>query len=134
MSGELRVQAATADTGYDLRDAVIRDEVLEAARHPSIVFRPKRWELRGRSATQLSGAIHGLIELHGLERPVTVALEARREPDGVLQVRCGFEVHFEEWGIENPGNEYLPVDPRVGVTVEGRVRARPLGAREGEAR
>ena len=132
MSGELRIAAATADTGYGLRDAVIREDVLEADLHPSIVIRPDRWQIRGRDAAQLSGTLWATLEMHGVERPITVDLElqAASEPDGraegVWRVRCGFAVSFEDWGIANPGNRYLPVDPTVGVIVSGVVRTRAL--------
>jgi len=126
MSGELRVDAASADTGYGVRDAVIRNDVLHVERYPLIVFRPTRWRVRGRTPTQLSGSIEGSVLMHGVERPVTVELEAQLTAAGEANVRAGLAVQFEEWGIANPGNEYLPVEPRVGITVEGVARSRPL--------
>jgi len=128
MSGELRLDAATADTGYGLRDSVIREEVLETDRYPVIAFRPTRWRVRGRSATQLSAAIEGSVVMHGVERPVTVELEAQIAPTGEARLRGGLALEFEDWGIENPGTEFLPVDPRVGVTIEGLARSRPLAS------
>ena len=125
MSGELRVDAATADTGYALRDAVIRGEVLEAPRYPVIAFRPQSWRVRGRTDSQLSATLSGTLALHGVERPVTVELEARLGPADVADVRCGLAIEFEAWGIESPGNAYLPVEPRVGIVIQGRVRLRP---------
>jgi len=91
-----------------------------------IAFRPTGWRVRGRSETQLSGSIDGIVAMHGVERPVAVEFEARLGRDGSAQVSGGLAVHFEEWGMANPGNEYLPVAPRVGITIEGRARMRPL--------
>lgn len=116
VTGEIAVDATSADTGNGSRDKTMRQEVLETERFPLLVFRPDRFTgelaLEGSSEVEL----HGELDIHGATHAMT--LPARVEiAGGHLTARTTFPVPYVEWGLENPGFLFLKVAPVVEVTV-----------------
>lgn len=54
--------------------------------------------------------MRGEIELHGVKRPVSVALTVESQPDGALRVRGGFDVSLDAHGIERPSLLFVKID------------------------
>jgi polyisoprenoid-binding protein YceI len=116
-SGEIVVDAKSAETGSDSRDANMHRDVLESGRFPVIVFRPERLEVVARAATTADVKLHGRIEIHGGAHPLTIP--AKLTADGPrLRISASFRVPYVEWGMRDYSNLVLRVDKHVDVTLE----------------
>jgi polyisoprenoid-binding protein YceI len=106
-------------------------EVLDAARHPEIVFRAERVALDpagGGPAGSLGGTLHGTLALRGRERPLAVSFEARREGGG-WRLRGKALVKQSDFGIE-PFRAYGgAVGVKNGLDVELDLALRGSGPR-----
>jgi polyisoprenoid-binding protein YceI len=89
----------------------IREDVLDATRHPQIRFQSKVVERRGDEAT-----IRGTLQLHGQEREVVV--RARREGGAVV---AEARLHQPDFGIK-PYSAMMGT-LRVKPDIEVRLRA-----------
>lgn len=115
-SGELVVEAGTAETGNENRDEDMHRKVLESEVYPEISFRPTafRGELdwEGESRVELDGT----LAIHGDEHPLT--LEAPVDVDGQrVEATIEFEVPYVAWGMKDPSKFLLKVDKKVTVRV-----------------
>ena len=115
-SGEIVVDATSADTGNGSRDKKMHLKVLRTAEHPRIVLRPERIEgdlkVQGRSSVELVGT----MELSGSSHPVRIPLDVRIEHDRVV-ADADFEVPYVEWGLKDPSSFALRVAKVVFVSV-----------------
>jgi polyisoprenoid-binding protein YceI len=121
-SGEISVDARSAETGNARRDRKMHGSILESERYPAIVFRPQRVlgrvEESGRSDVKLGGT----MSLHGGDHPMTLPVALTVE-GGHLRAELRFEVPYVEWGMEDPSFLILRAEKLVVVTVraEGRL-------------
>lgn len=126
-SGEIRIDAASAETGNGSRDRTLRHEVLESESFPLFVFRAERvvgdLARDGESEVELRGQldVHGSV--HPVSLPAVVTVEGER-----LTAHTSFPVPYVEWGMKNPGFLFLKVAPVVTVTVDaaGSLQAAPV--------
>jgi len=118
-SGEIRVDALSAETGNGSRDKTLRNDVLETARFPLFVFTPE--QLAG--ALPESGAatveLRGTVQMHGASHSLALPAEVRREGDRIT-LAADFPVPYVEWGLHNPSFLFLRVDDVVQVHLEGQ--------------
>jgi polyisoprenoid-binding protein YceI len=116
-SGEVVMEARTAQTGNSSRDARMQREVLESARFPTIVFRAESLELLSRSEAGAQVRLRGSLDLHGRSLPfeLPAALTARGDR---VSIAATFRVPYVDWGIEDPSNFLLRVDRFVDVAVK----------------
>lgn len=121
--GEIVVDAASGQSGNRLRDAAMRDDVLEAARYPEIRFRPERVEGDLGAAGDVRARVHGRMDLHGSEHEMTFEVTARRTNDRV-NLRTRFSVPYVAWGLEDPSLLFLRVAGQVGIEVNASARLR----------
>lgn len=124
-SGELVLDAKSAETGSDSRDANMHGEVLESERFPTIAFRAQRLEVVRRDASSAEVALHGSLALHGQERPFTIPAKLVARSPERIGVSATFRVPYVDWDMLDYSNFVLRVDRFVDVTVEaeGRVAA-----------
>jgi polyisoprenoid-binding protein YceI len=96
-------------------------EVLEAGRFPLATFRGLA---RLGPDLQLPATLpmDGEVELHGVRRPVQVALAVERLADGSLRARTSFEVSLDAFGIERPSLLFVKVDDACRIDVELTLR------------
>ena len=117
-SGEIRVDALSAETGNGSRDKTLRGDVLEAARFPLFIFTAERivgaLPASGEGQVQLSG----LVSLHGASHPLTLPAKVQVEGDR-LKLSAEFAVPYVEWGLHNPSILFLKVADVVQVHIEG---------------
>jgi polyisoprenoid-binding protein YceI len=112
--GEVVADARGATTGLSSRDARMHGEILESQRFPTIVLRPEHLDVSRRDAHSAEVELRGALEIHGSSHPVT--LPARLTADGDhLTIESTFVVPFVSWGMEDPSNFLLRVDPQVTV-------------------
>jgi polyisoprenoid-binding protein YceI len=115
-SGELVVDATSAESGNDARDKDMHKKVLESARYPEIVFRPDR--VVGKVAAQGPSQVrlHGIFSIHGAEHEIEIPAEVEAA-GGQYRATVKFSVPFVEWGMKDPSTLFLRVDKRVDITI-----------------
>jgi len=126
-SGEIRIDALSAETGNSSRDKTMRGDVLETERYPLFVFSPEH--LIGALPATGEGQVElrGVVTLHGASHPLTLPAKVRVEGDR-LQVDAAFAVPYVEWGLHNPSILFLKVADVVQVHVEGEGKLSTPGA------
>jgi len=147
-SGEVRVMASTLDTGIDRRNQNMGD-LLEAVKHPDIVFTLEKVTVEAGTGAQPAPAVggtaagqagagsrgstgqmpgpfpqramlHGTLEIRGVQKPLTIPVEL--EPaEGAVVVRGSFPVDMRDFGIEPP-RAALIIRTQPGVRVEFETR------------
>jgi polyisoprenoid-binding protein YceI len=115
-SGELVVDATSAQSGNDARDKDMHTKVLESGRYPEIVFRPDR--VVGKVAAQGPSQVrlHGIFSIHGAEHEIEIPAEVEAA-GGQYRATVKFSVPFVEWGMKDPSTLFLRVDKRVDITI-----------------
>ena len=115
-SGEIVVDARTAQTGNSSRDGRMQRDILESERFPMIVFRAEELMLVTRSEASAQVRLRGTLVLHGqslpLELPATLTAQGDR-----LSIATRFRVPYVDWGMQDPSNFLFRVDRFVDVTV-----------------
>ncbi|MDE3170153.1 MAG: YceI family protein [Acidobacteriota bacterium] len=122
-SGEVVVDATSAETGNKSRDHKMHKEVLESAMYPEIIF----------TAEHVSGAIQetgetqlqltGIFELAGTKHPMTLPVSFHRAaPGDSAHARTTFAVPYVEWGLRNPSTLFLRVSDHVDMEIEATGR------------
>lgn len=117
-TGEIRVDALSAETGNGSRDKTLKNDVLETARYPLFVFKPER--LAGAVPESGDGDVElrGQVTLHGASHPLTLPAHVHIEGDR-LALTADFAVPYVEWGLHNPSILFLKVADVVQVRIEG---------------
>jgi len=83
-------------------------------RYTEVVFRPDRADgsipAQGSSTLQLRGTFF----LHGAQHELTIPVQAELT-DGRWKGTAKFSVPYIRWGLKNPSNFFLKVDPAVEI-------------------
>jgi len=122
VSGEIRVDAKSGETGNGMRDRKMHKDVLESERYSEISFHPDR--LEGAVASQGKSAVkvHGMFRIHGAEREITVPADVEMSPD-TWTATVHFTIPYAKWGMKNPSTFFLRVSESVDIdlTASGSV-------------
>ena len=86
---EGRVDVASVDSGHPVRDERLRAEFFDAARHPAITLRASGVEL-----------LRGTLTIHGVSRPVELALTVEALEDGSPRLRAEATLQRSDFGLE----------------------------------
>ncbi len=116
-TGELVVDATSAETGHDGRDRDMHRKVLESEDYPLIVFRPERLEGDPQLGGAVAARLAGRLSIHGAEHPLSVEVTGRTEGRRVTAT-ARFTVPYVEWGMRDPSKLLLRVKKEVEVVVE----------------
>lgn len=114
VSGEIVVDATSGDSGSSMRDRTMHKEVLESARYAKISFRPDRIEGPVASSGKSSVMIHGMFNIHGAEREITVPAQVETDADH-WTATVHFAVPYQKWGMKNPSTLFLRVNDTVEI-------------------
>jgi len=116
-TGEIVIDATSADTGNGSRDKKMHRKVLVTADNPLIVFRIRRLEghlaLEGASEVTLHGEIEILGQPHEIAIPLRVEING-----GGFTAHAEFEIPYVEWGLKDPSTFILRVAKEVQVVIE----------------
>jgi polyisoprenoid-binding protein YceI len=125
MSGEIVVDATSGDSGSNMRDRKMHKEVLESAKYPEISFRPDRVEGAVAPQGKSSVMVHGMFNIHGANREITVPASIETSGDN-WTATVHFTVPYEKWGMKNPSNLFLKVNDSVEIdlTASGTLKPR----------
>jgi len=115
-SGEIVVDARSAETGNSSRDANMHRTVLESERFPSIVLHAGELELLSHSESDAQVRLRGMLELHGQSLPFELPASLSAHGDR-LEIAASFRVPYVEWGMRDASNFLLRVDRFVNVKV-----------------
>jgi polyisoprenoid-binding protein YceI len=117
-SGEVVVDATSAQTGNQSRDGKMHREVLQSARYPEIVFTAQHVtgtiEATGTSQVQLAGT----FQLNGRTHPMTLPITIERETNGDTHTKATFAVPYVQWGLKNPSTLFLRVNDHVDMEID----------------
>jgi polyisoprenoid-binding protein YceI len=116
MDGIIVVNAASGNSGNSLRDARMRDSVLEAQRFPDITFAPEQAESHGSTRGEFPVTVRGVMSLHGGQHPFTIDGRVRRVGNQVL-IKCSFSIPYVAWGLEDPSILMFRVSKHVDINV-----------------
>lgn len=109
---EITVDVASVSTDESARDAYFR-RALDTTTHPVATFtltEPVDVSGLGSSDRPVSVAANGTLTLHGVSRPVTVALEARWVPGGI-EVAGTVPITLADHGLPAPDLRFVTVEP-----------------------
>jgi len=114
MSGDIVVDAQSGDSGNGMRDRKMHREILESERFPEISFRPDRVEGPVASSGKSSVKVHGMLNIHGADRDITVPAEIEANADHWTAM-VHFSVPYQKWGMKNPSTLFLRVNDSVEI-------------------
>ncbi|HEX5067868.1 MAG TPA: YceI family protein [Myxococcota bacterium] len=123
-TGEVALDARSAETGNDRRDRTLKDEVLECERYPEIVFTAERIELTRTAPDRGDVVLTGRVRIHGDEHPLRIPAHLERDGDAV-HVTALFRVPYVEWGMKDVSNLVLRVGKDVAVRLDAITRYEP---------
>ena len=125
--GEIIVYAPSGESGNNSRDKRMHKEILETAKYPDVVFRPTRVDgTVGRYGTSDVKLI-GVFSIHGADHDLTAEVHANLTGDRLTGDHptvdhwtgtAKFAVPYIQWGIKDPSNFLLKVQPVVDVELE----------------
>lgn len=122
--GEIVVYAPSGESGNGSRDRRMHKEILETSKYPEVVFRPTHVDGKvGRSGVS-DVRLDGVFSIHGADHELTAQVHAELTGDR-WRGTSKFEVPYVKWGIKDPSNFLLRVQPVVNVELEmsGEVEA-----------
>jgi len=124
VGGEIVVSAASGESGNGSRDARMHKEILETAKFPDVVFRPRQVEGKVGQSGASDVKISGVFSIHGADHELTALVHAELMEDRWRGI-SKFEVPYVKWGIKNQSNFLLRVKPVVNVDLEmsGKIEA-----------
>jgi polyisoprenoid-binding protein YceI len=122
LSGVVRVDLATLETGIALRDRHMKEIYLEIPRgkaFASALFEEMRIDhAEGRTP------FAGVLILHGERHPISGMVDLQKQRDGGVGVRARFPISLAAFGIQPP--RYLGVGVQDEVQVQVKFLAVPL--------
>ena len=124
-SGEVVIDAKSAETGNGMRDANMHRDVLASEQYPRIVFHPERIAVLRRDASSADVELTGSLEMHGVKRPLAVPAHLALAPERV-GIEGKLRVDYVDWGVPDYSTFILRVDRFVDVTLKAEGRLSPL--------
>ena len=105
-------------------EAEMRENVLDVAHHPAIVFRAARASAKPLGPLTSEIALTGTLELCGAKREITVHVRIGLD-GGELQARGGFDLSQSDFGIHptSAAGGTVKVDDKVRIELDIRARA-----------
>jgi polyisoprenoid-binding protein YceI len=116
-SGEITVDARTAETGNHKRDKTMHADVLESESFPAIVFRAERVEGQLVDPGHSELRLVGVMRLHGADHPMSLPA-AVDSADGRVGATLQFTVPYVEWGMHDPSFLIARAEKTVEVKIE----------------
>jgi polyisoprenoid-binding protein YceI len=122
-SGEIVVDAVSGESGNTSRDKRMHKEILESQRYTEVAFRPDHADGSIPSQGSSSLQLHGIFLMHGAQHELTIPVQAELT-NGRWKGTAKFSVPYIQWGLKNPSNFFLKVDPAVEIELafEGGVQ------------
>jgi len=126
-SGVVVIDARSGKTGNDSRDAKMNAEILQSDKYPEIVFVPDSVKGRIDLQDRFQVDVHGVIKMHGAERPITITTQIDPKGDQLSSV-SRFAIPYLEWGLKNPSTLLLRVGEKIFVEMHTEGKYAPVGS------
>lgn len=126
-SGELTADARSGDSGNGSRDGKMHKSVLESAKYPDIIFKPRHVEGHVPDHGKATLNVDGSFLIHGAEHAFTMPIDVDVEPDHV-GADSKFSIPYVSWGLKNPSTFVLRVDQKVDLEIHASARILSNGA------
>jgi polyisoprenoid-binding protein YceI len=120
-SGRIVLDATSARTGNGRRDQKMHAKILESAKYPEMVFTVERVSGVVNPAGRSELELHGVLDMHGVKRPVDVVATAKTEGDRVTATGR-ITIPYLEWGMADPSFFILRVEKEVHVEIRAAGR------------
>jgi polyisoprenoid-binding protein YceI len=120
-SGELAIDATSGQSGNADRDRDMHQKVLESAKFPEIVFRPKSVTGKVARSGAFKVALAGTISIHGSQLEISIPLEVSAA-EGRYSASGRFIIPYVKWGMKNPSKMLLRVSEDVELTIHTTAR------------
>lgn len=118
-SGEIVLDAASAETGNGSRDKDMHDKVLESGKYREIVWKIDRAEGFPRNAGKTARVtLSGSLAIHGASHPLSVPAEVTLAGDRGVKASAVLKIPYVAWGMWDPSSFVLRVDKEVAVEVQ----------------
>jgi polyisoprenoid-binding protein YceI len=115
--GEVIVDATSGDSGNASRDERMHKEILETAKYPDAIFRPREVEGKVPRSGVCDVKLQGVLLLHGGGHEIAALVHAELAGDH-WKGTAKFDVPYIQWGIKDPSNWMLKVKPVVHVELD----------------
>ena len=115
--GEVVVSASSGQSGNGSRDKRMHKEIIESAKYPDIVFHPKHVEGKVSRSGASDVTLSGTFSIHGADHDLSASVHAELAGDRWTGT-CKFPVPYVNWGIKDPSNFLLKVQPVVNVELD----------------
>jgi len=131
-SGEIVIDAATAETNESMRDGIMKKSVLETASYPEISFTPETVHGTLNPDGAFNAAITGIMRIHGGAHQITLDTNGQLTGDH-LTGSSKFTIPWVAWGMKDPSFLIFRVNDTVDVTftTAGQVTWAVAGAAAG---
>jgi polyisoprenoid-binding protein YceI len=100
-AGAITIDSASEDSSEALRDAIMKNGILEVQRYPEIVLFPQKVEGVRDSSGDLYGRMTGSIQLHSSVHPIGIEFHGHLSGDE-FTATSSFLVPYVQWGVESP--------------------------------
>ncbi len=115
--GEIVAIATSGQSGNGPRDKRMHREILETAKYPEVVFRPKHVYGNVSRSGPCDVKVSGTMSIHGSDHEMTAGVHAELTGDHWAGTGT-FEVPYISWGMKEPSNFLLKVKPVVNIELE----------------
>jgi polyisoprenoid-binding protein YceI len=116
-SGEITVYVTSGESGNTSRDERMHKEILETAKFPDAIFRPRQIEGKFGTSGASDVKLRGILTLHGAEHEIVASVHTELADDH-WKGTARFEVPYIQWGIKDPSNWMLKVKPVVNIQLD----------------
>jgi polyisoprenoid-binding protein YceI len=125
--GNIVVDAASGNSGVEMRDARMRNSILEADRYPEISFAPRLASGHPVPQGDFTMSVSGVFSLHGDQHDMTMEVAIHRNGDN-FSATTHLLIPYVRWGLENPSVLILKVSDTVQIDISaaGHVTWAPM--------
>lgn len=117
ISGSLIVDVRSGNSGSHARDQRMHNDILESERYPLSTFTAESMEGDIAPSGDSSAKVHGKLNIHGADHPVTLDVLIHREGNVIL-AKTKFGIPFVDWGMKDPSNFLFRLEKTVQMDVE----------------
>jgi polyisoprenoid-binding protein YceI len=114
--GLIVVDAASGESGDWIRDARMKDSILETKSYPEITFAPQQVSGDLDRAGAFKAKLEGLLTLHGIQHTIRMDANGTLAGDSLVAV-AHFSIPYVEWGLKDPSMLFLTVAKTVDVDI-----------------
>jgi len=123
--GSFAVDVPSGQSGSDARDKRMHKEILESQKYPEAVFTAGHMDGRIAPQGESKISVHGTFRIHGADHEMVLPVAVRNK-GGQYEASIHFVIPYVKWGMKNPSNFLLKVNPEVEVDI--KTTARPGSA------